>query len=218
MIKALIFDMDGVLCDSEPFIAEAACRMFKMDYHTEVDYSDFDPFIGTGEENYLLGVAQKYGLKLTMPRDKETTYQQYAECVKNRLQPVPGVIDFIRKAAGSGLLLAVATSADRFKLKVNLDAIGLKESLFAGRVTGCDIENKKPAPDIFIKAAQQLGVRPQDCIVFEDAVNGVQAAKAAGARCVGVATSFPGDILQGAGADCVINDFNGLHPESFFAK
>ncbi|MEI8206357.1 MAG: HAD-IA family hydrolase [Kiritimatiellales bacterium] len=218
MIRAFIFDMDGVLCDSELFIAEAACRMFETDYHTTVNFSDFEPFIGTGEERYLNGVAEKYGLTLSMPRDKEKTYQLYAECVKNRLQPVPGVIDFIRKASDSGLLLAIATSADGFKLKVNLDAIGLEESLFGGLVTGSDIQNKKPAPDIFLTAAERLGIRPQDCVVFEDAVNGVQAAKTAGALCVGVTTSFSGDILQAAGADSVISDFRGLHPAEAFYK
>lgn len=182
MERALVFDMDGVLCDSEAFIAEAAVLMFKTVYSTTVEPDDFTPFIGTGEERYLVGVAEKHGIVLTMPRDKETTYRLYAECVQGRLQPVPGVVEFIRRAAASGFKLAVATSADRFKMGVNLQAIGLEESLFGALVTGCDIVHKKPAPDIFLKAAEKLGVAPQECIVFEDAVTGVQAAKAAGAR------------------------------------
>ncbi len=206
--RAFIFDMDGVLCDSEPFIAEAAVRMFKEVYGTEVTPADFAPFVGTGEERYLCGVAEKYGITLTMPRDKETTYRLYAECVQGRLQPVKGVTEFIAAASRAGMKLAVATSADRFKMKVNLDAIGLAEADFDARVTGDEIQHKKPAPDLFLKAAERLGTPPSECVVFEDAVNGVQAAKAAGAYCVGVTTFFSPDVLEQAGADETIPYFS----------
>lgn len=211
MIHALIFDMDGVLCDSEAFIAEASSLMFKTVYGIEVKTSDFEPFIGTGEDRFLCGVAEKYGVTLVMPRDKETTYRFYADCVTGRLQPVPGVVTFIREAATAGLKLAVATSADRFKMTVNLQAIGLDAEVFDALVTGCDIQRKKPAPDIFLKAAECLGVFPHECVVFEDAVNGVQAAKASGAQCVGVTTSFSDEILRTAGADKTIRNFCGLN-------
>ncbi len=207
MIKAYIFDMDGVLCDSEEFIAEAACLMFQRVYQTEVQPSDFVPFIGTGEERFIGGVAQKYGVTLTMPRDKEMTYQLYAECVQGRLLPVAGVVEFIRTAADQGIKLAVATSADRFKMDVNLQAIGLEAGIFDALITGSDIKRKKPAPDIFLKAAEQMGVAPDECIVFEDALSGVQAAKAAGCRCVGVTTSFSDAALKEVGADETIPDF-----------
>lgn len=207
-MNAFLFDMDGVLCDSEAFIAKAACRMFATVHNTHVEPADFAPFVGTGENSYLGGVAKKYGVDLTMPRDKETTYRLYAECVRGRLQAIPGVIDFIRRAAEVGIPMAVATSADRIKLEVNLDALGLEKELFGAFVTGSDIERTKPHPDIFLTAAQRLGVPPERCIVFEDAINGVQAAKAAGCRCIGVTTFFPGDALRTAGADDLIADFS----------
>jgi len=209
MIKAYIFDMDGVLCDSEEFIAEAAGRMFERVYQTEVKPSDFEPFIGTGEDRFIGGVAEKYGVTLTMPRDKETTYQLYAECVQGKLLPVPGVVEFIRDAADKGIKLAVATSADRFKMDVNLKAIGLDAGFFDALITGSDIERKKPAPDIFLKAAGKMGVAPDECIVFEDAISGIQAAKAAGCQGVGVTTSFSDAALTEAGADETIPDFLG---------
>jgi len=212
MIKAYIFDMDGVLCDSEEFIAEAACRMFAALYQTEVKPADFAPFIGMGEDRFIGGVAEQYGITLTMPRDKEQTYRLYAECVQERLRPVAGVVEFIRAAAARGLRVAVATSADRFKMDVNLQAIGLEAELFDALITGSDIARKKPAPDIFLKAAEQLGFAPPECVVFEDAVSGVQAACAAGCRCVGVTTSFSDEVLRQAGADQTIPDFQGLSP------
>jgi beta-phosphoglucomutase len=210
VIKAYIFDMDGVLCDSEEFIAEAACLMFKTVYGTDARPSDFEPFIGTGEDRFIGGVAEKYGITLTMPRDKETTYQLYAQCVKGKLQPVAGVVEFIRYAATKGIKLAVATSADKYKMDVNLDAIGLDADIFDALITGSDIEHKKPAPDIFLKAAEMMGVDPADCVVFEDAVSGAQAARAAGSYCVGLTTSFSDEILKDAGADKTIPDFVGF--------
>jgi len=202
--------MDGVLCDSEEFIAEAACLMFKTVYGTDARPSDFEPFIGTGEDRFIGGVAEKYGITLTMPRDKETTYQLYAQCVKGKLQPVAGVVEFIRYAATKGIKLAVATSADKYKMDVNLDAIGLDADIFDALITGSDIEHKKPAPDIFLKAAEMMGVDPADCVVFEDAVSGAQAARAAGSYCVGLTTSFSDEILKDAGADKTIPDFVGF--------
>lgn len=200
-VKGYIFDMDGVLCDSEPFIAAAAIRMFKEVHGTEVQEKDFLPFVGAGEDRYLGGVAGQYGIELDLEHDKAETYRLYGECVKGRLQALPGVKAFIEKAKSDGLLLAVATSADEVKLRTNLHEMALDESLFDALVNGLEIEHKKPSPDIFIEAARRLGLDPAECIVFEDAVNGVQAAKAAGVRCVGITSSFSAEQLLAAGAD-----------------
>ena len=86
MTKGYIFDMDGVLCDSEEFIAAAAIRMFWERYQTEVTVEDFEPFVGAGEDRYLGGVAEKYGISLNLESDKAETYRLYGECVKGKLQ------------------------------------------------------------------------------------------------------------------------------------
>lgn len=213
MIKAYIFDMDGVLCDSEPYIAAAAVRMFREVHRIEVKEEDFLPFVGAGEDRYLGGVAEKYGIELSMPDDKIETYRCYAACVQGNLKSLPGVKDFIKKAKAKGVLLAVATSADEVKLKVNLREMDLDESLFDALVNGLEIEHKKPSPDIFLEAARRLGVDPADAIVFEDAINGVQAAKAAGARCIGITSSFTAEQLLSAGADHTAAGFQGMNPD-----
>ena len=210
MIKAYIFDMDGVLCDSEPFIAEAAIRMFKERYSIEVAEADFIPFIGAGEDRYIGGVAKKYGIALDLPRAKAETYRLYAECVQGKLQALPGVKTLIEKAAQQGILLAVATSADEVKMTVNLQEMGLEKRQFDALVNGVQIKHKKPAPDIFLEAARRLGVEPSECIVFEDAITGVQAAKAAGARCIGITSSFSPEQLLDAGADEVHPGFEKI--------
>jgi HAD superfamily hydrolase (TIGR01509 family) len=215
VVKAFIFDMDGVLCDSEEIMAAAGCRMFKERHNTIVKPEDFAPFVGTGEDRYLGGVAAKYGVSLNMPSDKEEAYRLYGEIAKHDLKPIPGVINFLNDAAKIGLKLAVATSADLVKVEINLTALGVPNSLFNVCVTGSQIEHKKPAPDIFLKAAELLGLAPEECIVFEDAVSGVQAAKAAGSLCCSIASSFSAAVLISHGADWTAPDFSFLTPSAF---
>jgi HAD superfamily hydrolase (TIGR01509 family) len=196
----IIFDMDGVLCDSEWFIAEAACRMFAETHRRRVTHEDFRPFIGTGEDRFLGGVAEQHGVTLQMPRDKDRTYAIYLEIIQGKLQPLPGVCEFIAACRQRGLKLAVATSADRIKLDGNLAAIGLPATSFDACVTGTDIVHKKPNPEIYLTAARQLGLRPANCIVVEDAPNGVQAAIAAGIPCLGLTSTFTAETLRADGA------------------
>lgn len=207
MMRGYIFDMDGVLCDSEELMAAAAIRMFKERYGIVLTKKDFDPFVGAGENRYLGGVAEKYGIPLQLPEDKDETYRLYCDCVVGLLDPLPGVLEFIKQASERGILLAVATSADDIKMEANLHEIGLDRALFSALVTGSQIEHKKPAPDIFLEAARRLELPPEDCIVFEDAINGVQAAKAAGCSCTGIASSFSKEALLEAGADRAIGGF-----------
>ena len=197
MIRGVIFDMDGVLVDSEPFIAEAAMRMF-AERGLAVRPEDFRPFVGAGEDRYLGGVAERHGFALDLERDKARTYQLYDQMVRGRLGPLPGVHEFIAKCRARKLRLALATSADRVKLLVNLRELGLAPETFDALVDGLDVERKKPAPDIFRLAAERLGLPAGECLVVEDAVNGVAAAKAAGARCLALTTSFTRDQLAGA--------------------
>src|SRR6478672_2727314 len=111
-IDGIIFDMDGVLCDSEPFINEAAIRMFAQVHGVRVQPEDFIPFVGAGEDRYIGGVAEKYGIALSMPRDKERTYAIYLEIIRGTLKPLPGAVEFIADARRRGMKLALATSAD----------------------------------------------------------------------------------------------------------
>lgn len=200
-LRGVIFDIDGVLCDSEPLIAAAACRMFLESYGVTVTPEDFVPFIGTGEDRFLGGVAEKAGVSLTMPRDKERTYTLYLEMIVGTLQSIPGSKDFVRACRAHGLSTAVATSADRIKMTGNLREIDLPPEEFSACVTGDDITRKKPDPEIFLTAAARMALPPSDCLVVEDAVHGVQAAKAAGCRCLALSTSFSEAELLRAGAD-----------------
>ncbi len=205
-VGGVIFDMDGVLCDSEPFILEAAIWMFENIHETKVAADDFLPFVGAGEDRYLGGVAEKYGISLDLVADKAATYDRYLEIIKGRLQPMLGVREFIAECRRRGLRLAVATSADLVKMEGNLGEIGLPPDTFDSYVNGLDVVNKKPDPEIFLMAAAKLGLDTGECLVVEDAVNGVCAAKSAGARCLGLTSSFSESELVEAGADMVCAD------------
>ncbi len=205
-IRGIIFDMDGVLCDSEPFICEAACRMFSERHGLTVHPEDFLPFVGTGEDRYLGGVAGKYGIQLVMPSDKDQTYAIYLEIIRGRLHSLPGVMKFVTDCRELGLKLAVATSADRIKMSGNLREIQLPVETFDACVTGSEIQRKKPDPEGFLLAASKLGLPPDEYLVIEDAPNGIQAARAAGMRALGLTSSFSTKVLMNAGAHWVASD------------
>jgi len=209
-VAGVILDMDGVLCDSEPFICEAAVRMFRQRHHVDVKPEDFLPFVGAGENSYLGGVAAKHGVKLDLVADKKLTYDIYLDIIRGRLKPLPGAREFVDGCRGCGLKLAVASSADLVKVKGNLFELGLTADAFDACVNGQEVENRKPAPDIFELAASRLGLACDRCIVVEDAPNGIRAGKTAGARCLGLTTSFSIKDLQRAGADWIARDLSDV--------
>jgi len=201
MIKGVLFDMDGVLTDSEPFICRAAIMMFS-ELGVRVDAEDFKPFVGTGENRYIGGVAEKYGVDIDIDKAKARTYSIYVEIIRGRLKPLPGAVDFVKKCNARGLMTAVATSTDEVKMTANLNETGLPPSMFNATVNGLEVENKKPAPDIYLKAVEKLGLEPHECLVVEDALSGIMAAKSAGCRCLALTTSFDASHLEGADWIC----------------
>ena len=213
-IRGVIFDMDGVLCDSEPFICEAAMRMFEQTYGVIVRREDFAPFVGTGEDRFIGGVAEKYDIPLTMPRDKNQTYAIYLEIIRGRLHALPGAIDFVAACRRRGIKTALATSADAVKMRGNLHEIRIPPDSFDVIVTGDDVARKKPDPQIFQLAAARLELDPRDTLVIEDAQSGIRAAKAAGAVALGITSSFSAESLRECGADYIAKDLNDVPPHA----
>ena len=181
-------------------------RMFEQTYGQVVRREDFSPFVGAGEDRFIGGVAEKYGVTLSMPRDKFRTYEIYLDIIRGRLEPLPGAVDFVHIVRSRGLRSAVATSADRVKMEGNLREIGLSPGDFNAVVTGDDVAKKKPDPEIFLLAAERIGLSAAECLVIEDAPNGIAAAKAAGSQCLGLMSSFVEQTLRDAGADWVAKD------------
>ena len=211
-IKGVIFDMDGVLIDSEPFILEAAIQGLKQ-FGVNAEPEDFTPFIGAGETRYLGGPSEKYGVQFR-PEMKTVVYAIYADILKEHPNAVyDGVFDVINYVK-SKYKAAVCSAADLIKVQHNLNAIGVTPAFFDALVTGSDVTRQKPFPDIFLKGAELIGISPQKCVVVEDAINGIKAAKAAGAFSIGVTTSFSSDELrEKANPDYIIDNIRQL-PET----
>jgi len=209
VIRAVLFDMDGVLVDSERLIAEAAKRMFAERYGLEVKLEDFVPFVGAGENRYLGGVAEKYGIRIDIVPAKAWTYEIYGQLARAHalgMRAIPGAVEYARACRKLGLKTAVASAADRVKVLINLEYLGLDPSEFDTVLTAEDVTHKKPDPEMYLKAAVRVGIELAECMVIEDAVNGTIAGVRAGARVLGITSSFPEAKLREAGATWIAPD------------
>lgn len=207
MLSAIIFDMDGVIIDSHP-IHKRSWSLFLESVGKTVPDHELDFVMeGTKREDILrhfLGnltdeQLHEYGMR------KETLFRQQAISIK----PIPGFLDFIAQVTSARIPVAVASSGSRRRVSYILDQLEIKRH-FDVIVTGDDVADGKPNPTIFRIAADRLRVIPHDVLVFEDAVAGVLAAKAAGMRCLGVAPNSRCHLLHDAGADDIVADFTGL--------
>jgi HAD superfamily hydrolase (TIGR01509 family) len=207
---AVIFDLDGTICDSEPFIAAAAAEALRRRYGITVTRDDFSPFVGAGDDRFITGGAAAHGVTADLAVDKPLTYAVYLELISGALQPVPGALAFIDRLREAGLRVALATGSDGPKLRGNLEAIGLPEAAFETVVSAEDVTRKKPDPETFLVAIARLGLAPERCLVVEDARNGVLAGRAAGCEVLGIASSEAPALLLEAGARTVVPDYTRL--------
>ena len=192
MIKSVLFDMDGVLVDSEELTFIAAKEMFS-ERGVQVCRQDFSRFIGAGDKAYFSGAASAHGL--TYDRSmSDITYAKYAKLVETHDIAYKNTVKTVLKLKDMGLKLALCTSSDIVKMKINIAAIGLSDK-FDAIIHGGDIQNNKPAPDIYLKGAALLETDPSECLVVEDAENGILAAKAAGMHNVALTTTFSREEL-----------------------
>jgi beta-phosphoglucomutase len=206
-IKALIFDMDGVLIDSHA-AHRAAWREFNLRLGQNISESQLD-FVLEGRKReeiirHFVGDVSPEELAY-YGRMKDALFRERA----GEIGPIPGLVRFLEDARAANLKLAVGTSATTERATHMLEELDLLR-FFSVVVTGADVQNGKPSPDIFRKAAEELQVKPQTAVVIEDSVAGVQAAIAAGMRCVGIADQPRQELLRRAGAQIVVTDFNGL--------
>ncbi|KAF3774117.1 cbbY protein [Nymphaea thermarum] len=163
-VSAVLFDMDGVLCNSEEPSRQAAVDLF-AEMGVEVTTEDFVPFMGTGEANFLGGVASSKGMKNFDPQAAKSRFfeiylDKYAK--PNSGIGFPGALELIMQCKRNGLKVAVASSADRIKVNANLAAAGLSPSIFDAIVSADAFKNLKPAPDIFLAASRLLEVPPEE--------------------------------------------------------
>lgn len=192
--KAILFDMDGVLIESE-WLMRASAIQALADYGVQAEHEDFMEFTGMGEDRFVGGVAEKHGLTYKTEM-KELAYDYYGQRVKAEAHIPNGVKEMLQQLHSRGIILAVCSAADLRKVRYNIQAIGVEESLFTALVTGSDVARKKPFPDIYLEGARRVGIDPKDCLVVEDAISGIQAAHAAGMDAVGIPSTFSPEVLK----------------------
>ena len=207
--KAILFDMDGVLIDSEELMAKSGILALR-EYGIEPVPADFEPFVGMGEDRYIGGVAEKYGLTY-ITEMKDRAYWHFGQHVEEEASVPEGLADILTELKNRGYRMVVCTSADHAKVVHNLRAIGIPADFFDAVITGDMIVHKKPDPEIYLKGAGKAGCAPADCVVVEDAVSGIKAAHAGGMQAIGISSSFPAEYLQeNAGPDYLISDMHEL--------
>ena len=209
MTTSAIFDMDGVLIDSGAHHRHA-WRALLAELGTEPpDPEHWRLTIGRPSEEaipLLLGRRVSGAEARRLARRKRDLYQERAQ---TGLEPVPGIREFLQALERLDVPRAVGTSASRWDAERLLDDLGLLR-FFDVVVTADDVMLGKPDPEVWTQAARRLKATPGHCVVFEDALVGVQAARTAGMRAVGVTTAHTDAELRAAGAERTIPDFQGV--------
>jgi HAD superfamily hydrolase (TIGR01509 family) len=208
MAKAVIFDNDGVIIDSEPLHIEADLQIL-AEYGIDWTPSDMHRFIGVKDAVMWKALQGELGipdlpeaLKEKKGRIRDTVF------TSERIRPIDGIPELFAALKKAGWKVAVASSSQRSLIGPWLEAMGL-DVLLDALVAGDDVDNPKPHPEPYIRAAGLLGVMPADCTAIEDSPHGVASAKAAGCRCIGFRT--PGGPRQDlSAADIVVESIRSI--------
>lgn len=203
--KALIFDMDGVLVDSEP-LHKRAKQMAFQEAGIHFPEETYDSYKGRPDATMFREVLA--GRSVEDIAELLHRKHQFFEKIEHELQPIPGAVDFVKWAAGK-YRLALATSATPRNRAAALQSLGIA-NCFESLVDTARFERPKPDPEIFQVAMRDLKLNPSDCWIIEDSLPGVRAGKAAGCFTVGLTTTFDVDALSEAGADVIVKSFREL--------
>ena len=215
--RAFIFDMDGTLVDNMRFHTEAWGKLLNEN-GVEMVANDF--LVKTAGKTNREILPTVFGdisdERITqLAERKESLYQ---ELFLPERKLLAGALEFLEAAQKSGVKMAVATAAPQKNVEFILDGLELRH-FFQAVTTAADVSNGKPNPEIFQKSAEKLGVEPKNCLVFEDALNGFEAAHRAGMKSIGIATVNP--IEEILPLDSVVEahaDFSNLNPLELIEK
>jgi HAD superfamily hydrolase (TIGR01509 family) len=195
-IRAVIFDMDGVIVDSEPYSMQALIDTLRQ-YGVEPTEDDLRRSYGRRIRDDFLDYFSRYGVTAEVSVAIAHKDARYYHLAAGHLQPLPGVMPLLKRLRDQGYRLALASSGGRVKVAFGMQALKL-HGAFEAIVSGDDVAHSKPDPEIYLTAAQRLGVSPAECVAIEDAPAGVEAAKRAGMRCIAVTNSVAREQLQTA--------------------
>lgn len=209
MIKAVIFDMDGVIVNSEPLHKKAYYNMFK-DFKLDVSESLYESFTGKSTYSICEQLCLKFNLSITpyeLVNSKRKHFKYIFENDKS-FKMIDGAFELIKDYYKNNLKLVLASSASMLTINKVFEKFDL-DKFFVAKISGADLKQSKPNPEIFLKAAKISGHNKKDCIVIEDSTNGIIAANSAGIFCVGYKSK--NSINQNYSlADLVISNFNQI--------
>ena len=183
--------MDGVLVDGEPLHFQAVNTLLATEGKA-ISLDDYKPYMGT--KTGWADMIRDFGL--TQPREhySEMYRAMILESYRTQSEPLPGAVDLVRGLRSAGMRIGVASSSILPWVEACLARIGLEDA-FDDITTGTDVDNGKPAPDIYLLAAERLSVNPRDCLAIEDAPAGILSAKAAGMECWAVRTEYTSGLV-----------------------
>ena len=209
MIKAVIFDMDGVIVNSEPLHKKAYYNMFK-DFKLNVSESLYESFTGKSTYSICEQLCLKFNLSITpfeLVNSKRKHFKYIFENDKS-FKMIDGAFELIKDYYKNNLKLVLASSASMLTINKVFEKFDL-DKFFVAKISGADLKQSKPNPEIFLKAAKISGHNKKDCIVIEDSTNGIIAANSAGIFCIGYKSK--NSINQNYSlADLVISNFNQI--------
>lgn len=217
--KGIIFDLDGTLAFSQEVHDKAYGQFFKPHGIEYSEKKSKPKYAGRGGMKNIPEIFAEHGITVSVEETKKYLLQKDAifdqMVQKEGIGLVPGVKEFLNYCKQKGISIIVATGARRETALYVLRTTGLLE-YFPEIVTVEDVENPKPAPDIFLLAAQKLNLKPQECVVIEDAVSGIEGAKNGNFFCIGITTGASEWQLKQSGADMIIEDYKGLQTKNIF--
>lgn len=205
MINLVVFDMDGVLIDSEDLSISIGIKFFQK-MGRSLEKKDFLPHLGTGEYDFFSGPAKDNGISFDMSQASSFFKSQYKKEIKKKSLALDGAFSFIERVKRAGLKIAIASSAKKWKVEENLRNIGFEPSFFDAVITEEDIKRNKPYSDIYLLALIKCAESCENAVVFEDARGGIRAAKSAGIRTVSLTTTIGKKDAEDEGADAIINN------------
>jgi HAD superfamily hydrolase (TIGR01509 family) len=209
IIKAVIFDLDGVIYDSTPFTWKAR-NTYLEKYGIKIEEDEIREFLGRSFRDTLNGLNERYDLNLEFDDFSNKTREIAVNLMKDSLRPCDGVRELIDDLLKNDIKIAIASSNLKRFIEEDLEIMGLR-SKFEMITSVEEVENHKPNPDIFLITAKKLNLQPEECVVIEDAVNGVKAAKRANMKVVAVLTKFHKREDFDKIADLIVDSLAGLN-------
>lgn len=208
-IRSVLFDLDGTMVDNMRYHADAWIEMGKKLGHPLTREYIQREFSGRKNEELFPSLLGRPLAAAELERLSEEKEARYRELFAPHVRLLDGLDAFLDRLIERGIAIGIATAAPAANRDLVLERSGLSRRIHV--VVGAEqVQRGKPAPDLFLAAARQLGCQPSTTLVFEDAVLGVQAGRAAGMRVCGVTTSESSDVLLAAGAHFTVRDFTEL--------